>query len=65
MDEEEAELSLRALLPIAEIYDSVYAIMASANPKTQLAQLKLWHERLGHANFTKVASILGLKAPCP
>ena len=50
---------------MAEHYDSVYALMASANPKTQLAQLKLWHERLGHANFTKVASILGFPAPSP
>ena len=58
----EEEKELRALLPMAEHYDSetVYALMASANPKTQLAQLKLWHERLGHANFTKVTSILGL-----
>ena len=63
----EDEAELRALLPVAEGYDSVYALMASANPKTvtQLAQLKLWHERLGHADFTKVASILGLPAPSP
>ena len=63
--EEETAHELRALLPIAEGYDSVYALMASANPKTQLALLKLWHERLGHANFTKFASILGLSAPSP
>ena len=34
--EEGAEL--RALLPIAEVYDSVYALKASANPKTQLGR---------------------------
>ena len=61
----EDEAERRALLPIAGGYDSVYALLTGNNPKTQLAQLKLWHERLGHPHFAKVASILGVPAPSP
>ena len=63
MAEDETEFRFRTLLPITKDYDAAYALMqTNSNPKTQQAQLKLWHERLGHPHFAKVAAILGLPA---